>query len=66
MRLVVFETVEILVAFAASIAFVWLLFLHAQCPRVWRERSRIDDGKSPVRVFVKCLVVMAVLQNRIS
>lgn len=62
MRLVVFETIQILIALPADITFVWLLFLHALGTWVGRRCVGIDDRKGSVRVVVQLLSVVAMLR----
>jgi hypothetical protein len=63
MRLVILETIQVLVPLAADIALVGLLFLHTQCSRVCLESIGIDNGKSAVGVFVEFLGVVTVLER---
>ena len=63
MGLVVLETVQVLVAFAAGLTFVRLLLFHTQSPFVWNGRLWVDDGEGTVSIVVQTLVVMAVLQS---
>ena len=58
---VILEAVQILVAFPADLAFVWLLLFHAESTRIWRQSGRVDNGESPIGVFVELLIVVAVL-----
>lgn len=57
----VFEAVEILVAFPAGIAAVWLVLLHAQSTRIWVQSFGINDGKRAIAVVLESLGIMAVL-----
>ncbi len=61
MRLVVFQSVQILVALLANIAFVWFLLFHAHGTRVWSLGIRVDNRKCAVSILVESLVVMTVL-----
>ena len=66
MLAVVLETVQVLVAFAADLAAVGLLLLHADSPRVGNRGCRVNDGKGAVGVLLELLVLMAVLGERVS
>ena len=61
MILVILETVEVLIAFAACFAFVRLLFLHSHRSRIWRKSCRVDDRVSSILILVKLLGVVAML-----
>ncbi len=56
----IFETVEILVSLAASLAVKWLLLLHAESSGIWCTGFRIHNGECAVSVFVQLLRQMAV------
>jgi hypothetical protein len=64
MRLVVFQSVQILVALLANIAFVWLLLFHAHGTRVWSLGIGVDNRKCAVSILVESLIVMTVLYTR--
>lgn len=64
MLCVVFEPVEILVAFAARVAAVGLVLLHANCARIWFVGFGIDDAEGSVGVCVERLAVVAMLCDR--
>lgn len=49
---VVFETVQVLVSFAANIALVRLLLLHAKSTRIRSGRLRVDDRERSVSVLM--------------
>ena len=61
MGFVVFEAVEVLVAFAASVAAVGFMFFHAEGAGVGGEGFGVDDGEGAVFVCVEFLRVVAVL-----
>lgn len=61
MVLVVFQTVEVLVAFAAVIAAVGLVLLHTHSARVGGEGVWVDDRVSAVVVGMKLLGIVSVL-----
>ena len=48
---VIFEAVEVLVAFPASIAAVWLVFFHAHGTGIRVQRFGINDGEGTVFVI---------------
>lgn len=48
----IFETVEILIPLAASLAVEWLFFLHSKGSGVGRARFGVNDGKRAIPVFV--------------
>lgn len=64
MGLVILEPVQVLVPFPAHLAAEGLLLLHAHCAGVGDRRFGIDDGEGPIRVLVKLLVCMTVLEVR--
>lgn len=66
MGLVVLETIQVLVAFAAGLTFVRLLPFHAQSPFVGNGRLWVDDGEGAVSIIVQTLVVMTVLKIRLA
>ena len=57
----VFQTVEVLVAFAAVVAAVGLVFFHTHSARVGREGIRVDDRVGAVVVGVKFLGIVPML-----
>ena len=59
----VFEAVEIFVAFAAGVALVGFVFFHAEGAGEGFEGFGIDDAEGPVAVCVEGLRVMAVLSG---
>ena len=63
MRLVVFETVQVLVALATNLATIWLLLLHAQRPGVRCGCLRVDDGKRAICVIMQLLIVVTMLNR---
>jgi hypothetical protein len=60
----VFQAVEVLVAFSADIAAVGLLFFHAYCAWVGDRGNGVDDGEGAVFVFLEFLVLVAMLDER--
>jgi hypothetical protein len=62
MRFVIFEAVQILVTFAADLAFVWLLFFHSEGSGIRRGGFGIDNRKCPISIVVKALIIVAVLE----
>jgi len=58
---VVLETVQVLVAFAAHLAAIRLLFLHTHSAGIRDRGCGVDDGEATVRVFLELLVLVAVL-----
>ncbi len=62
--LVIFETVQILISFAACFAFVWLFFFHTQCSFVWNRGIGIDNRKRTICIIMKSLTVVTMLQIR--
>lgn len=63
MRFVVFESVEVLVPFAAYITAVRFFFLHTKGARVRNRRLRVDDGESSVGVVMELLIVVTMLDD---
>lgn len=61
MRTVVFQPVQVLVAFSANFAPVGLLLLHANGSGVWDRSQRIDNGESTVFILFELLILVAVL-----
>ena len=59
--LVVFETVEVLVAFPTGIAAIWLMFFHAQSTRVRVMGFGIDDRKGAIIVVFEGLGIVPML-----
>lgn len=57
----IFETVEVLVAFPAHLTSVRLVLLHAQGPWVWAEGFWVDNGKGAVVVCGELLRVVSML-----
>jgi hypothetical protein len=57
---VVFEPVEVFVPFAADLATIWLVFLHAHSIWIRRVGQGIDDGICAVLVEMQGLVLVAV------
>ena len=57
----VFEAVEVLVAFAAGVAAVRLVLFHAQSARIWVQGFGINDGEGAVAVVFESLGIVAVL-----
>ena len=57
----VFQTIEVLVAFAAVVATVGFVFFHAHGARIGGEGIRVDDRVGTVVVGVEFLSVMSVL-----
>ncbi len=57
----VFQTVEILVAFAAVVAAVGFVFFHAHGARIGGEGVRVDDRIGAIVVGVEFLGVVSVL-----
>lgn len=66
MRFMVLEAVEIFVAFAADVAFVWLFLFHALSTWVWFESDGVDDSESSIDILLKSLSHMTVLWHKIS
>lgn len=56
----VFKTVEVLVSLVANIAFVWLLFLHANCAGVGLIVLGVEDREGAVAILLQALILMAV------
>jgi hypothetical protein len=59
----VFQPVEVLVALAASLTSVWLLFLHANGTRVGDRGFGIDDRERAVAILFEFLATVTVLYN---
>ena len=57
----VFQTVEVLVAFAAVIAAVGLVLFHTYGARVWGKGVWVNDRVGTVVVGVKLLGIVSVL-----
>ena len=57
----VFETVEVLVAFPTGIAAIWLMFFHAQSTRIGVMGFGIDDRKGAVIVVFEGLGIVPML-----
>ena len=57
----IFQTVEILVAFAAVVAAVGFVFFHAHGARIGGEGVRVDDRIGAIVVGVEFLGVVSVL-----
>ena len=51
----IFEAVQILVAFTASLALEWLFLFHSHSPRVWSASLWVYDGKCTVGVLMQPL-----------
>lgn len=49
---VVFETIQVLVSFAANIALVRLLLLHAKSTRIRSGRFGVDDRECSISVLM--------------
>ena len=64
MRPMVLQTIKVLVSFAASVALVWLLLLHALRAGVRNRCFWIDDGICAISIFMQPLVIMSVLEKR--
>lgn len=64
MTLVVFEAVEILVAFPARLAAVRFILLNAPNAQVRSIGGRVEDAEGPVFVRLKFLGVVAVLDGK--
>lgn len=64
MGFVVFEAVEVLVAFAADVAAVGFFLFHAEGAGVRGGGFGVDDREGAVGVFVQLLVVVAVLVGK--
>ena len=58
----VFQTIEVLVAFAAVVATVGLVFFHAHGARIGGEGIRVDDRIGAIVVGVEFLGVVSVLR----
>ena len=61
MGLVVFQPVEVLIAFATSLTFVRFFLLHAQGPFVGNRCLGVDNGEGSVSIVVQTLVVVTML-----
>ena len=61
MILVVFEAIEVLVAFATVVAAVRFVLFHADGARVWGQGIGIDDGVGTIFVGMELLRVVSVL-----
>ena len=61
MVFVVFQTIEVLVAFAAVVAAVGFVFFHAHGARIGGEGIRVDNGVGAVVVGMEFLGVVSVL-----
>ena len=59
----VFEAVEILVALAAHLASVGLLFLHSDCARIWNRSQWVYYRKRPVLILFELLILMTMLER---
>lgn len=57
----VFQTIQVLVAFAAVVAAVRFVFFHAHGARIGGESIRVDDRVGTVVVSVEFLGVVSVL-----
>ena len=57
----IFETVEVLVAFPTGIAAIWLMFFHAQSTRIGVMGFGIDDRKGAVIVIFEGLRIVPML-----
>lgn len=55
----VFQTVQVLVPFAASLAAERLLLLHAQGAGIGSASLGVDDGEGPIAVLMQLLRLMA-------
>ena len=62
----VLEAIKILVAFAASLAFVRLFFLHPECTWVRSGSCGINDGESAIQVLMQLLIVVSMLSIHVS
>lgn len=63
MRFMILQTIQVLVPLLANFALVRLLLLHAHSPRVWRRGLWVNNGKGPIGIIVKALVVVAMLED---
>lgn len=63
MLLVILQPVEVLVALAAYLTPIRLLFLHSDSTRVRYGRRRIHNRKCLVRVLDELLILVTVLEH---
>ena len=57
----IFEAVEVLVAFPAGIAAVWLVLFHAYSTRIGIQSFGIHNGKGAIVVVFELLGIVAML-----
>ena len=60
---VVFETIQVLVAFTTYFAAIWLLLFHADGSGVGYRGQRINNGECSILVLFQLLILMTVLHT---